>query len=109
MKIEMIIQIQKMSCFWDSHIKPDDDIDAQTKVKSDMVQCDKKECPNNIKEIWSDIYKDDVIKSQVESEKVENWAFISNNRDIVGLDTEKKNVSDRSHMIIEPIRSSKHY
>ena len=92
-------------------------------IQCAMVQYDKKErlvhtqtepdkddsvaeCPD-IKEIWNDIYKDDVINSQVESEKVENWAFISNNRDNIGLDNKRKNVSDKSHMIIEPIRSSK--
>ena len=87
-----------------------------------MIQCDKKErlvhtqtepdkdesvaeCPN-IKEIWSDIYKDEIINSQVESEKVKKWAFITNDRDIVGLETDKKNVSNGPSMIIGSIRSS---
>ena len=44
----------------------------------------------DIKEAWNDIYKDEVINRQVDPEKVENWIFISSNKDINGVGNEKK-------------------
>ena len=62
----------------------------------------------DIKEAWNDIYKDEVINSKADPEKVENWMFISSNKDIIGVDDEKKNIDDELHiMMIEQARDSK--
>ena len=62
----------------------------------------------DIKEAWNYTYKDEVINSKADPEKVENWMFISSNKDIIGVDNEKKNIDDKSHiMMIEQARDSK--
>ena len=96
--------------FWDSLANSDGDIDTQIKVESEVVHNDKigrivhiQTEPDkddlvqkgyDVKEAWNDIYKDEVINSKADPENIENWMFISSNKDIIGVDDEKKNIDD---------------
>ena len=61
----------------------------------------------NIKEAWDDIYKDEVFDSKTYSKKID-WNLISENEDIIGIDDEKNNNNDKSHiMMSEQARNSK--
>ena len=109
--------------FWDSLASSDGNIDTQIKVEKEMGHNDKtgrvvhiQTEPNeddsvqkgyNIKEAWDDIYKDEVLDSKTDSKKVD-WNLISSNEDIIGVDDEKKNNNDKSHiMMFEQARDSK--
>ena len=109
--------------FWDSHINLEDTLKTQTEVEVDMLQNNKKEIPvdtqikpkedepvvecfNNIEEIWSDLYKDEVTDNQVELEKVKNWAYITDERDTDRIGIDSKDVSYDPKMTIGSIRNS---